>query len=111
MNLQYWRQLQKISQRVAREVLTLSKYNIEIHHIKGTRNGWADALLRRPDYDKGVKDNENVTVLLDCLFIRHTKIGKVGWTDQGQYIIKPTMVDIPYFHQEEEIIQQWIKPH
>ncbi len=35
LNLQYWRSLQKISQRVAREVLKLSKYNFEIHHVSG----------------------------------------------------------------------------
>ena len=44
MNLQYWRQPHKISRRVAREVLTLSEYDIEIHHIKGKANGRADAL-------------------------------------------------------------------
>ena len=46
MNLQYWQQPQKISRRVAREVLTLSEYDIEIHHIKGKANGRVDALSR-----------------------------------------------------------------
>ena len=44
MNLRYWRDPQKISRRVAREVLELSEYDLEIHHIKGTSNGRADAL-------------------------------------------------------------------
>src|ERR1700744_3021522 len=70
MNLQYWKQPHKINRRVAREVLTLSEYNIEIHHIKGKSNGRADALSRRPDYDKGTRDNENVVVLLGKLFIQ-----------------------------------------
>ena len=69
MNLQYWRQLQKINRRVAREVLTLSEYNIEIHHIQGKKNGCADALSQRPDYDKGIQDNENVNILLDRIFV------------------------------------------
>ena len=69
MNLKYWRDPQKISRRVAREVLELSEYDIEIHHIKGTSNGRADALSRRPDYDQGENDNSNVTVLPDHLFI------------------------------------------
>jgi hypothetical protein len=51
MNLQYWRQPQKISRRVALEVLALSEYDIEIHHIKGKSNGRADAWSRRPDYN------------------------------------------------------------
>ena len=39
MNLQYWRDLQKISRRVAHEVLELADYDIEIHHMKGSANG------------------------------------------------------------------------
>ena len=46
MNLQYWRDLQKISRRVAREVLELADYNIKIHHLKGSANGRADSLSR-----------------------------------------------------------------
>ena len=69
MNLKYWRDPQKISCRVAREVLELSEYDIEIHHIKGTSNGRADALSRRPDYDQGENDNKDVVVLPDHLFV------------------------------------------
>ena len=68
-NLQYWRQPHKISRRVAREVLELSEFDIELKHIPGTTNGRADALSRRPDYDQGTQDNENITVLPDPLFI------------------------------------------
>ena len=39
MNLQYWRDPQKISRRVARKVLELADYDIEIHHLKGSVNG------------------------------------------------------------------------
>ena len=46
MNLKYWCDPQKISRHVAREVLELSEYDLEIHHIKGTSNGRADALSR-----------------------------------------------------------------
>jgi hypothetical protein len=57
-NLLYWKEPHKISHRVAREVLMLSEYNFEIHHIKGTSNGHADALSQRPDYDQGQNDNQ-----------------------------------------------------
>src|SRR6202012_5012286 len=70
MNLQYWKQPHKINRRIAREVLTLSEYDIEIHHIQGKANGRADALSRRPDYDKGADDNNNVIVLPNKLFVR-----------------------------------------
>ena len=35
LNLRYWRDPQKISRRIAREVLELAEYNFEIHHVKG----------------------------------------------------------------------------
>ena len=44
MNLQYWRDPQKISRQVAREVVELTDYDIEIHHLKGKENGRADTL-------------------------------------------------------------------
>ena len=70
MNLKYWRDPQKISQCMAREVLELSEYDLEIHHIKRTLNGRADALSRRPDYDQGEDDNKDVVVLLNNLFVQ-----------------------------------------
>ncbi len=39
LNLQYWRLLQRISRRVAREVLELSEYDFEIRHLPGRLNG------------------------------------------------------------------------
>ena len=68
MNLQYWREPHKINRRVARQVLRLSEYDIELRHIPGKTNGRADALSRLPQYDQGERDNENVTVLPDELF-------------------------------------------
>jgi hypothetical protein len=44
MNLQYWRDPHKISQRVARQVLHLAEYDIELRHIPGKTNRCADAL-------------------------------------------------------------------
>jgi hypothetical protein len=92
-NLLYWKEPHKISRCVAREVLHLSEYNIEIRHIKGTANRRADALSRRPDYDQGIEDNTNVTVLPDHLFARTTV------TIQPQHC------------QDEERLKPWIDPH
>ena len=90
MNLQYWRDLQKISQRVAREVLELADYDIEIHHLKGSANGQADTLSRRPDLNQGEGDNEGVVVLPDALFARSTKQKE---------------------EQDEDVINSWVDPH
>ena len=90
-NLKYWRDPQKISRRIAREVLELADYDIKIHHLQGKENGRADALSRREDHKVGEHDNEGVMVLLDCLFARTTRTSTQG--------------------QDEEIIKRWVDPH
>jgi hypothetical protein len=92
-NLLYWKEPHKISRRVAREVLMLSEYNFEIRHIKGTANGRADALSRRPDYNQGHKDNQNIVVLPEQVFARAMEV-------------------LPdNTNQEESTLKPWIDPH
>ena len=90
-NLRYWRDPQKISRRIAREVLELANYDIEIHHLQGKENGRADALSRREDHDTGKRDNENVVVLPDHLFTRTTRTSNTK--------------------QDEDVAKQWVDPH
>jgi hypothetical protein len=92
-NLLYWKEPHKISRRVAREVLMLSEYNFEICHIKGTSNGRADALSRRPDYNQGQNDNQNVTVLPEQIFARAMEV-----------LPNP-------LKQDESTLRPWIDPH
>jgi hypothetical protein len=94
MNLQYWRDPQKISRWVAREFLELQEFPIKIHHIKGKTNGRADALSRRLDYDQGEHDNANITVLPDKLFIR-------------------SLIEIGAEHdeQDEATLAKWVDAH
>ena len=68
-NLQCWRELHKVPQRIAREMMELEEYNFKLVHIKGRENGRADTLSRWPSYDQGDEDNEGVVVLPDHLFI------------------------------------------
>jgi hypothetical protein len=91
LNLQHWRDPQKISRRVAREVVELADYPIKIYHVAGKANGRADALSRRSDYDQGERDNEGVIVLPDALFARSTN------TNEDQ--------------QDEQQIASWVDPH
>jgi ribonuclease HI len=100
-NLQYWRQPQKISRRIAREVLELSEFDVELRHIPGKNNGRADALSRRPDYDQGEQDNENITVLPDGLFARAA---------QSQPQSLTYIADDPP-QQNEDILRPWVDPH
>ena len=95
-NLQYWKEPQKINRRIAREAVELSEYKIKLKHIPGRENGRADMLSRRPDYDQGEKDNQNVVVLPEQLFIRRGTISYIP--DQPP-------------QQDEGIIRQWAGTH
>jgi hypothetical protein len=76
--------------------LELSEFDIELHHIPGKSNGRADALSRRPDYDQGERDNENVTVLPEQLFIQ-----------SGTTTYLPESPST----QNEDILRPWVDPH
>ncbi len=104
VNLQYWRQPHKISRRIAREVAELAEYNVVLRHIPGKANGRADTLSRRPDYDQGTHDNENVTVLPDVLFIRSLVIDEPRCEQQMSVIRKWTDA-----HQLKEFGGKWYK--
>jgi hypothetical protein len=71
----------------------LSEYNFQIRHIKGTANGRADTLSQRPDYDQGHKDNQNVTVLPEQVFVRTME------------------VLLNLMTQEESTLKPWVDPH
>jgi RNase H-like domain found in reverse transcriptase/Integrase zinc binding domain len=72
-NLKYYRHPQKISRRVARYLLKMAEFDFELVYKPGTTNK-ADHLSRRPDYDNGSLDNQDVTVLPPHLFIHATTV-------------------------------------
>ncbi len=110
LNLQYWRSPQKISRRVAREVLELSEYDFEIRHIAGKMNGRANALSRRPDYDQGEDDNRNVVVLPDKLFIRANTVEQAP--QLMQVLTKEdTHPEDPIYQQNEDVLEPWVDAH
>jgi hypothetical protein len=67
-NLQHFKDPQKVNRCQAHWLTILSEYNFTLHHFPGKQNVRADALSRRPDYDEGENDNENVTILPEHLF-------------------------------------------
>ena len=97
MNLQYWRQPQKINRHLAQALQRFSEYDVELHHIPGKNNGWADALSRHPDYDQGTHDSKNITVLPNHLFVQ-----------MGQAL---SYISKELAQQDESILCPWIDPH
>ena len=41
----------------------LMEYDFELVHISGKKNGWANTLSKRPDYDQGDNNNKNLVML------------------------------------------------
>ena len=97
---------------MAREVLELSEYNLEIHHIKGTSNGRTDVLSRRPDYNQGEDDNKNVIVLPNHLFARASHL---EWIEAEEPMHLFQVEDMekrhPIYKQEETTLKLWVDPH
>ena len=71
----------------------MMEFDFEIRHIPGKANSRADALSRRPDYDTGARDNENIIVLPEDVFIRAVTIAS------------------PEEGQDEEALRPWVDPH
>jgi hypothetical protein len=93
-NLTYYCHPQKILQRVARYINDLSEYNFDLKHIAGPTNR-ADALSRRPDYNDGSNDNEDVVALPDHLFL--CQISTISLWDRvshTQHLLAHTIQDL-----------------
>ena len=73
--------------------MDLMEFDFEIHHIPGKANSRADALSRRPDYDQGTCDNENVVILPEAIFVRAVTI-----TNRQE-------------EQDTETLKPWVDPH
>ena len=73
-NLLYWKNPKNVNRRVARWLTTLQDYNFVLKHVPGKIHAAADMLSRPPGVDTGTLDNQDVVVLPDKLFIRHTEL-------------------------------------
>jgi hypothetical protein len=69
-NLLYFCTAQKLTRCQARWQLILSMFNIELHHVPGTKLVAPDALSHRPDHHPTDSDNADVTLLPDTMFVR-----------------------------------------
>src|SRR5258708_7159849 len=62
-NLLYWKNPRDHNRRVARWHTELMEYDFKLEHTSGKKNGRANTLSRRPDYDQGDNDNKSLVVL------------------------------------------------
>ena len=69
------------------------EFDFKIRHIPGKANSRADTLSRRPDYDQGMRDNENIIVLLEDVFVQAVTIA--SYEEE----------------QDEELLKPWVDPH
>ncbi len=99
-NLLYWKEPRKISRRIACEFQELQEYNFILKHIAGNKNARADALSRRPDYDTGEEDNDNVVVLPSEVFINLASDEPVEEIDTRSKINMSNL-------ENEETIRKW----
>ena len=76
--------------------MELSGYNIKLKNIPGRENRRADMLSRRPNYDQGEKDNQDVVVLPEEMFIRSGTLS---------YIPREPP------QQDKGIVRQWAGTH
>jgi hypothetical protein len=69
-NLLYFHTTQKLTHHQAHWQLILSLFDIELHHIPGTKLAAPDALSHRPDHRPTDSNNVDVTLLPDTMFVR-----------------------------------------
>lgn len=63
LNLTYWKSTKVLNRRQVRWAETLAGFNFRIIHVKGTENGRADALSRRPDYAQNMPKVEQTMLV------------------------------------------------
>ena len=67
-NLLYWKNPGDHNRRVARWHAELMDYDFKLIHIAGKKNGRANTLSRRSDYEQGNNNNKSLVVLPPQIF-------------------------------------------
>jgi hypothetical protein len=67
--LLYFHTAQKLTHHQAQWQLILSMFDIELHHVPGTKLAAPDVLSCRPDHLPTDSDNVDVTLLPDAMFV------------------------------------------
>ena len=105
-NLQYFKQPQKLNRRQARWLTELQEFHFTLHHISGKANSKADILSRRPGFDRGVNDNDDIVLLPDALFDPAIDLRAVG---QDNSFDLPTVPFHTRIHRARRNIDRSVK--
>src|SRR6266403_271273 len=109
--LENWRHPQRINRRIARYLLRLADYDVHLKHQPGVTNK-ADHLSRRPDYNQGTDDNQEVTALPDRLFANVLNLATLQEdVRQSQRDHEPTLLGWENKHQLTKTPEGWYKDH
>jgi RNase H-like domain found in reverse transcriptase len=93
LNLKYYHHPQKISHRVVCYLPKMAEFDFELVYKPGTTNK-ADHLSRRPDYDDGSLDNQDVTVLPPHLFIHATTVSNLECLVLDTQLMHPDLLQL-----------------
>ena len=99
-NLTFWKNPQKVNQRVARWFAMLQDYNLTIKHIPGKLHAMPDMVSRPPNTDKGEEDNQNLTLLLEKMFAQLTMTLETEWRELQRRVAQTQQTFRP-------LIQKW----
>ena len=101
--LTYFRKPQNLNRRQAHWVLDLQEYNFVIKHRSGKSNSKVDILSWQADHITEEKDNENIILLKDHLFIHQLNINIYDTDDYYNDIIKRLeKINKKYWDEEVE---------
>ena len=112
-NLKYFMKAQKLNRRQARWALYLSRFNFTLKYVLESKMGKADSLSRRPDWEVGVKkDNEDeMLVKPEWLEVKRTEVIEiiVNRVDLLEKVRESRVKDDEIMKAVEEIKQAGVK--
>ncbi len=89
----------------------MADYDVQLKHQPGTSNK-ADHLSRRPDYDQGTNNNQEVTALPKRLFANVLNLATLQEdVHQSQRDHEPTLLAWESKHQITKTPEGWYKDH
>jgi len=105
--------VQKLNRRQARWALYLSRFNLILKHIPGSKMGKANSLSRRPDWEVGVERNNENKMLVKPKWLEVRRMERVEIIVEGvdllEKVRKSKVKDDEVVKAVEEMKQAGVK--